>query len=191
MEEASWVLPCTITGSLETLYRLLSLSTIWQQIPLKGSGGLQSVTVFHTLNKKLVTASVIAASCRNVPFIVDCDASDWHRGIHFPRARWERESEHICRMCVGQPCAMLQHNKERDACQGICNQALLPLSVWETIHFQNRPQCAEVATELQITRGSSGQVAGVVSPVPQQDWTLTRKETPECRCPVQESPLGC
>ena len=71
--------------------------------------------------------------------------------------------------CVGQPCAMLQHNKERDACQGICNQALLPLSVWETIHFQNRPQCAEVATELQITRGSSGQVAGVVSPVPQQD----------------------
>ena len=33
----------------------------------------------------------------------------------------------------------------------ICNQALLPLSVWETIHFQNRPQCAEVATEPRRT----------------------------------------
>ena len=42
----------------------------------EGSGGVQSVTVFHTLKKKLVTASVIAVSCGDVPFIVDCDASD-------------------------------------------------------------------------------------------------------------------
>ena len=35
------------------------------------------------------------------------------------------------------------------------------------------------------------QVAGVVSPVPLQDWTLIRKEAPECWCPVQESPPCC